>query len=478
MKRYTCSVLILLVTVISACDSKPAHENRIEAIEAAISPLLVVRGEAVPAVSLEDRMKQLNVPAVSIAVIRDGEVEWAKAYGLADKEDGVPATTDTLFQAASLSKPIAALAALKLVEDGHLYLDRDVNDSLTSWKIPENEFTANQKVTLRGLLNHSSGTTVGGFPGYTTDTTVPATVEVLEGGGNTEAVRVGKEPGESWGYSGGGYTVMQLLMSDVSGQPFPGLMRSIVLEPLDMKNSTYEQPLPEEWHARAASGYDGKGNKIVGRWHVYPEMAAAGLWTTPTDIARYIVEVQRAYADTGRVLSGDSARMMLKAGMQSHGLGPIIEDDGERFGHGGSNAGFRTIFTAFVEQGAGAIVMTNSDSGGHLAQELMLTIAREYGWPGIKPREKTTITLSEAAYKRFVGLYQIQEHQVPMEITYEGGRLFTRIADGETRELLPEAEHVFFTRDGMLVEFVSDDDIITGLVIGRGFARADKVDAQ
>ena len=471
------ATVIALASTLTACDKGPLLSDRIATIEKNISPLLIVRGENLPAVSIEERMRHLNVPGVSVAVINDGKLEWAKAYGFADKEDNVLATAETLFQAASVSKPVAAMAALKLVQDGRLGLDQNINDVLTSWKIPDNEFTTTHKVTLRGLLNHSAGTTVWGFPGYENGTRIPSTVEVLEGAGNTEAIRVWKEPGESWRYSGGGYTALELLMSDVIGQPFSQLMRDVVLEPLGMSNSTYEQPLPTVLHTRAASAYDRNGNKINGKWHIYPEMAAAGLWTTPSDLSRYIIEVQQAYAGSGRILSESIAHMMLEAGMNDHGLGPIIEGAGSRFGHTGGNAGFRSHFTAFIEQGAGVIVMTNSDNGSRLAQELILTIGREYGWQGLMPTERTVVTLDAAAYESLVGHYEVHESPVVIEVTYEYGQLFARATGGERFELLPEGGLMFFSRLGTPIEFVRVDDTVAEMNVG-GATRAVRINSQ
>ena len=253
----------------------------IASMEHSITPPVVIHGEQHSPVSLTTRMSQPHVNAVSIAVILYGKLDWARAYGFADKERNIAATPDTLFQAGSISKPLTALAALKRVDVGELDLDRNVDDYLKSWKLPDNEFTTTHKVTVRNILNHTAGLTVWGFPGYSRDTKMPSTVEVLDGKGNTPAIRVWKQPDLSWRYSGGGYTILQLLLSEQSGMSFPALMRDSVLKPLKMNHSTYEQPLPEALRAMAASGYDRNGKKVEGDWHVYPEMAAAGLWTTP-----------------------------------------------------------------------------------------------------------------------------------------------------------------------------------------------------
>jgi len=313
----------------------------IASMEHSITPPVVIHGEQHSPVSLTTRMSQLHVNAVSIAVILYGKLDWARAYGFADKERNIAATPDTLFQAGSISKPLTALAALKRVDVGELDLDRNVDDYLKSWKLPDNEFTTTHKVTVRNILNHTAGLTVWGFPGYSRDTKMPSTVEVLDGKGNTPAIRVWKQPDLSWRYSGGGYTILQLLLSEQSGMSFPALMRDSVLKPLKMNHSTYEQPLPEALRAMAASGYDRDGKKVEGDWHVYPEMAAAGLWTTPRELAKYVIAIQNANRGRSHFLSPKMVHAMLTPGMNNHGLGPVITADGLRFGHGGADDGFQ-----------------------------------------------------------------------------------------------------------------------------------------
>ena len=346
-------------------------EARAARVEQGLLPGIVIAGRPLPAKPLAERMTALKTPGVSVAVINGGVIEWAKGYGVTETGGNTPVTPRTLFQAASLSKPVAALAALRLVEQGKLALDQDVNERLTSWKVPENEFTKTEKVTLRRLLSHSAGLTVNGFPGYSADAPVPALVQVLDGQkpANTAAIRADVVPGTIWRYSGGGYTVMQQLLMDVTGRPFPPLLADLVLQPIGMTDSTYEQPLPEARRAAAASGHRTDGSLLPGRYHTYPEMAAAGLWTTPTDLARFLIEIQQALQGRSKVLTPAMARQMVTVQKGSYGLGLGLDGSGPSatFGHGGSNAGFKCQMTAFVEGGRGAVVMTNGDQGGRLA---------------------------------------------------------------------------------------------------------------
>ncbi len=460
---------IALAALLPSCAAPAeSEEPTTDRLEAGLLPRLVIRGEPVARVPLTERMAALKVPGVSVAVFKEGRIEWARGYGLADIESNRPVTGETLFQAASISKPVAALAGLRLAERDSLDIDADVNSVLTSWKIPENEFTSEEKVTLRRILNHTAGTTVWGFPGYSRTETIPSTVEVLQGSGNTDPITVFKTPGESWRYSGGGYTVGQLLIQNVAGRAFPQIMQELVLEPAGMKSSTYEQPLPENRRALAASGYRRDGTKVEGDWHVYPEMAAAGLWTTPSDLARFAMAIQRSRSgEPGSLLGESLIREMLQPGMNNHGLGPGISEDGLRFGHGGANEGFRCQFTAFIEGGNGVAVMTNSDSGGGLAQEIILTIGSEYGWPGIEPQEKVVLQLEPGSYEAVSGRYRFEEMGV-VNISYEDDRLLAHLpGSGPPLELLAESDTEFFDRDeGRSVSFQVEDGRISGVLFG------------
>ena len=260
-------------------------------------------------------MAKRKIHGLSLAVIQDGAIVKAQGYGFIDGSGKTPVTTDTLFQAGSISKPVSALGMLALVEKERLSLDADVNGVLKTWKVPENDLTKTERVTLRRLLSHSAGLTVHGFPGYAVGTTVPTLVQVLDGNkpANTAAIRVDLLPGSKWRYSGGGYTVAQQLVIDVAGQSFPAFMHATVLKPLGMTASTFEQPLPAEKAALTATGHLPTGARPVpGRWHIYPEMAAAGLWTTPSDLARFAIAVQDAVAARATpVISTKLTREML-----------------------------------------------------------------------------------------------------------------------------------------------------------------------
>lgn len=355
-------------------------------------------------------MELYQVPGLSVAVIDDFKIAWAKGYGVTEAGGMTPVTPGTLFQAGSVSKPVAATGALYLVERGKLSLDEDVNRRLKNWKVPENEFTREQKVTLRRILSHSAGLTVHGFPGYSVDEPVPTLRQVLDGEkpAKTLPVRVDFIPGARWRYSGGGVLIEQQLMIDVSGEPFPQLMREVVFDKIGMNDSTYEQPLPAARASAAASGTYANGKAVPGRWHVYPEMAAGGLWTTPSDLARFAIEIARSkQGKSNRVLSEAIVREMLRVqmprveeialGNEQHrdrmGLGFFLGDETrpDLFGHIGDDEGFQAMLFMFGDSGQGVAIMANSENGILLGDYLIENIAREYGWHGYVPPARPLI---------------------------------------------------------------------------------------
>jgi CubicO group peptidase (beta-lactamase class C family) len=360
-------------------------------------------------------------------VVTDGSLKWAKGYGIADTESGQEVGTGTLFQAGSISKPVAALAILKLMEEGSIDLDTDINTYLTDWKIPQNGFTVNEKVTARRLLTHTAGMTVHGFPGYLQTDTFPSIQAVLNGAGNTPPIFVDTIPGSIWRYSGGGYAVLEKMVEEVSGLSFETYMEENILKPMGMVNSTYEQPLPEKYHSAASAAYDGNGAIIEGKWHNYPEHAAAGLWTTPSDLALYCMEIQAILSGekTG-ILSKETVEEMISEHKGNWGLGPSLTGQGDSFcfQHGGKNAGFTNFMIAYARQGNAAIVMTNADNGGNLIREVMRGISLYYGWEIASQRIIEPVELWASELARLTGrYYHNTEQDYIVEIKLKNGHL-------------------------------------------------------
>lgn len=340
---------------------------------------------------LRERMAYHHVPGLSIALVDQEEVAWAKWFGVVEAGGEEPVTPETIFQAASISKPVTAMIALRLVEAGLLDLDADVNDVLRSWKVPASKYTqprrdgACPKVTLRGLLSHTAGLSPHGYTGYRSEAKLPTLLQVLNGEppANSKPVRVRQTPGKSFWYSGGGYLVAQQMIEDVTGRPLAALAQEWIFDRLGMANSTFVSRLPQAYLPQAATAHNSKGKAVPGKWHIYPEQAPASLWTTPSDLARLVVEVLKSYHNRSNlVLSTEMTREMLTPQVSWIGLGfPIVNRDGTlRFEHPGWNVGFRSLMVGCPDAGQGAIVMTNGENGERLWREAMRALSEIYGW--------------------------------------------------------------------------------------------------
>lgn len=448
-------------------------EQRVQHVTSGLIGGIVLSGREHETHTLADRMKALNVPGVSIAVIHEGKIEWARGFGVREV-GGAPVNAETMFQAGSISKPVAAMAALRLVQDGKLSLDADVNTYLTSWKLPSDAVTGGKAITLRELLTHTAGTTVHGFPGYASTEPVPTLVQVLNGEkpANTPAIRSEQAPGKEWKYSGGGYTIMQQTLIDVTKQPFPKLLHDSVLAPIGMTRSTYEQPLPQALRENAATPYRGDGKPVEGGAHTYPEMAAAGLWTTPTDIAKYAIEVEQSLAGkANHVLNAEMTRQMLTPGMGNWGLGVQMggSESMPYFSHGGANEGFRNLFVAYEKSGEGAVIMTSGDNGGQVGDELMHSIAAEYGWPDWKPDVRTTIKVDGKVLEQYAGSYELRPG-FNLVVTVENGQLMTQATGQPMFPVYAETETKFFPLEFPAeIEFVKDSQgKVNALVLHQG----------
>jgi len=382
----TALMLIAATTAVHtvADDSSPA--SMMARIERAQSP----NRQGLDPLTLQELMERFHVPGVGVAVIRDFEIHWAKGYGVADVESGARVDADALFQAASISKPVTAMAALRAVQDGRFSLDADINTILKSWKLPAGEFTRRQPVTPRALMSHTSGLGDGfGFPGYHPSAARPTIVEILNGSkpSNVGPVLMEREPFTAAKYSGGGVTLMQLALMDALGKPFPEIMQSLVLGPIGMTNSAYEQPLSPERDRHATRAHNGGGRAMDTKWHVYPELAAAGLWTTPTDLAKFAIEIQKtALGRSSRVLTQSTVREMLTpVGVGDYAVGLAITKKGEGwyFAHGGSNWGFQCDLLVHRLKGYGVAIMTNSDSGRPVINAIEDRVATAYGWDSL-----------------------------------------------------------------------------------------------
>ena len=451
------------------------------------------------ALTMEELMLRFGVPGVSIAVIHDFGIHWARGYGVADVETGAPVDTATLFQAASISKPVAAMAVLRAVQAGAFGLDDDINGILSSWKLEGGDFTRDRAVTPRMLTSHTSGLGDGfGFPGYDPSAPLPTALQILEAHehSNVRPLFMERPPMSLMEYSGGGVTVMQQALSDALGRPFAEILRDEVLGPIGMDRSTFQQPLPPELDANAARAHSREGEAMGPKWRVYPELAAAGLWTTPSDLARFAIEVQRSASAGGaaggaaegpasgapnRVLSRSMAQEMLTpVGVGDFAVGFSIAKLGQGwyFSHGGSNWGFQAMLLAHKAKGYGLAIMTNGAQGGPLIREISRRIQLAYAWDSMAepaprgyrpPEERTEVQLPEATLRAYVGAYELAPG-ARLTITLDGGQLHGELSGQPRLPIHAEAVDRFFVRgvDAQVTFTRGPGGEVTGLVLTQG----------
>lgn len=451
-----------------------SDDPHIAAIVANLSPDMVKEGAPIHGKSLAKAMADDHVSGVSIAFIRQGKIAWVRSFG-ALSVGGAPVTADTLFQAGSISKPVSATAALHLVQQGKLSLDADVNTELVHWKLPASDKADGKPVTLRELLSHTAGINIHGFPGYAAGTPVPTTLQVLDGTppATNPPIRVENTPGKQWDYSGGGYVIVQQMVTDVAGKPFAEVLREEVLDPYGMTHSSFQQPLSPDALKRAAVPYQEDGTPVAGGPHIYPELAAAGLWTTASDLARFLIATQQALIRGNSVLNAATARQMVTPGLGDWGLGLEIggKPDHRYFWHGGGNKGYQCLMTAYEGDGEGAVVMTNSNLGYSLANDIIRTIAREYKWPDWGPRIVHTVSLDAETLKRYVGTYKVNPW-FSFAVTFQKGKLFIQGTGQPILELWPESATRFTFVVDVDVDFVRDAG---GKVTGMNILQNGKV---
>lgn len=456
-----------------AVSSTQSVLDRIEAVESKLCTPVMIKGTDQVFHSLAEQMEWYKVPGVSIAVINNNKIEWAKGYGTKEAGTDLPVDTNTMFQAASISKSVSALGALQWVEKGAFDLDKNINNYIESWKIPDNEFTKIQPVTLRYLLCHGAGLSGHSLGSYSRGDEIPTYLQLLDGitPAKAEPVRVVTEPQTEFKYSGGGYLIVLQAMIDVIGQPFSEIMNRAVLNPVGMEKSGYFQPLEYDITKNIAVGHDEMGSVLEGYWQTMPNLAGGGLWSTPSDLCLFAIEIQKALRGESKIISQELAKEMLTAQIGSYGLGLALQGEGENlaFSHGGDNQGYHNFLFAYAGRGQGVAVMTNAQNGSYLYQEILRSVAIVYDWPDLKPSVITPIQLPAETLSRYTGRY-IFNNTLPVEVTIEKGHLKMLGDDGRIFLLYPFSDNHFIdTMTGWELEFTfNESKEVTGALIGLG----------
>jgi CubicO group peptidase (beta-lactamase class C family) len=461
MKKIIIIFWLIFASLTSLFAQKNQVQQRIKQVENNLIPFVPVNG--FPTWNLQERMKHYGVQGVSIAVVNNFKVEWAKGYGMADTLKKQPVTTETMFSAGSISKLLMAFGAFQLVQSQQLSLDAPINNYLKSWKVPDNNFTAKTPITLRMLLSHKAGTSQQSYFGFLPEKKpLPTIIDILKGNpiAETRGIVVNSEPNKEFRYSGGGSMVAQLAVMDASNKKFEDYIDSAIFKPLNMTNSTFYQPIPEKYKSKTSWGYSA-ASWYKGVPYVYPQLAAAGLYSTPTDLARFVIEMQKAYRGDGKLLNKNFAQLMTTSQVnvsegayrEQVGIGPFLlqrvdnkEDKGIYFEFTGVNAGFTAYLIGNLTEGYGAVIMLNTgDDFNGLGKEIRRAIAKTYNWYKFLPEAISPVELPQNTLDQYTGRYRNSQNEV-VYIRRQKNYLVENINDGEDIYCFPiKKDSIVFT---------------------------------
>ncbi len=426
-------------------NSTDNTKGRRHLVESYLRGPIAFEGESLKRFSIAERMKFYQVPAVSLAVIKQGALDWSQAYGVKSHESQQAVDCDTLFQAASLSKPVTLMAAMRMQQAGKIDLDKDINQYLTSYQLPAGKQTLDNPVTFRNILDHTSGITSGGYRGYKEEEGFPTDIEVLtkKGVTNSKLVEVVNLPGEKLAYSGGGYTVAEVAMQDIMQQSFKQLMDLWILNPIKMKNADFSQPLPQAKHKQVARGHRSDGSMVKGGWHSYPEQAAAGLWATATDMALFMIEIHKGYKGykgQSSIFSQAMVTELLSQPREQHVYGFIISGTGDSLmlSHYGGNAGYSTGMHIYLESGDGISYLASSDyNGNSLNSEIRFAVSDTYNWPNFKLQTVKRRNTSAEKLQQLAGQYKFKSWKIDIEYSKPDNQIIIVFPNNDRYQMTP-----------------------------------------
>jgi len=440
-------------------------------VENGLLRTVVFKGEDPERMTLSERMAFYRVPGVSIAVIDKYSTEWARGYGIERVGTDLPVTPDLLFQAASISQSVTACGILHLAEQGKIDLDGDANAYLKSWKIPSGSMTGETKATPRHLMSHCAGLISLKLAGYPFGNTMPTVLDILRGQkpSDSPGVYIYKEPGTEVQHSELGYAVLHQLLEDTEGRSFQLILTEAVLRPLQMNQSTFEIPLPDIMRTKAVTGHTRHGDPVKEGWFYYPVAAASGLWSTPSDLCLFVIDVMKtALGQSQTVVSPESARMMLTPQLGNQGLGFEIYDTGENlyFSQRGSTEGYECSIVAYPARGQGVVIMANSDNGAYLIDEILRSVSDAYKWPHFIPEIKTYYRLDPSVYAQYDGTYELRPDYI-LSVSHEDYYLVIQPTGQAPTKFFVESQSKFFSIDPYIeIQFLKDTNgSITGLLL-------------
>jgi CubicO group peptidase (beta-lactamase class C family) len=464
-------ILFFLMLFCTGCDAaKMLTKKRIKTTENGLLKAVVFQGQEPERMKLAERMAYYQVPGVSIAAVDNYAIEWARGYGIVYVHSTEPVTTESLFQAGELSQPVAAAGALSLAGQGTIDLDADVNDYLQSWKISGNRLGGEVQVTLRRMISHSAGLIALHYEGVESIEDTPSLDQILRGEQTGyPPVLIDRVHLSELNYSDAHFAVLERVLEDVEGKPFPEFIAQSVFSPLGMEHSSFAQTLPEFLFDEAATGHDREGNPIAGKGYIYPVTSAKGLWTTPSDLALFAIDLmQTALGQTQKILTPDLARHMLSFQSGNRGLGLRLDDAGDNlhFYLRGRSKGFTCFMVAYPVKGQGVVIMANSENGEELIDEILRAVSEAYKWPHFIPEVKKLFRLDPSIYKLYEGRYEVNP-DYHLTVTHEDYYLVIQPTGQVPTKFYVESTATFFSTDPYIrIRFVRDaEGRVTGLVL-------------
>ncbi len=470
---FAAGFFAILFLLFFGCDaSKTLTKERIKTIENGLLKSIVFEGENPERMKLFERMAYYKIPGVSITAIDNFQIEWAKGYGVTQINSQDPVTVSSIFQATAISQAVSAAGLLTLVIRGEIGLDVNINDYLQSWTIPENQFTLKEKVTLRRLLSRNSGLVPLEYEGVESIENKPSLLQIFSGEKTKNPpVYVSSTPGTVLEHSEANFAILEKLIEDINGQLFAEFMDKAVLTPLKMEHSSFADSLPEHLFMDALFGHNREGFPFTGKGHFYPVIAANGLWTTPSDLAIFAIELMSAALGRSQnIFDPELARNMLSVHVGNQGLGFFIGDEGDNlhFFIRGKNEGFSSYLVGYPVKGQGVVIMANSENGEYLIDEILRAVAEAYGWPHFLPEIKKYFRLDSSIYQLYEGLYEVNP-TYQLNVSYEDYYLIIQPTGQKATQFFVENATTFFSTDPYIrIRFVLDaGGTVTGLVLGQ-----------
>jgi len=455
------------------CTEK-SRERKVQ-LEEGIREQVKFLGESEDFCSITTRMAEYNIPALSLTVINQGKIEWSDIYRNANFPEEHHLNCSSIFQAASLSKPVTFLAALRMHSAGRIDLDKNIQEYLKDFVIPQGKQTVENPVTFRNIFSHTSGISPGGYQGYARNLPMPSDLDILRGseGVNTPAIEVLTPPNETLAYSGGGYTLAELALQDIFNDEFSNIMKKWILEPAGMNHSEFTQPLTAQDSILVAKGHSQSGEVIEGGWRNYPEQAAAGLWSNSIDLAKFLIQIYRAYQGDSSIFSQSDIQSIISDERNGSVYGFLLNRSGDDISitHYGGNAGYRTGMTISLTSGNGLVYLINSDNGEPLGNELLLSASQVYNWKHFKQTNVQRKQVEPEILKELSGKYK-WNNQIDLVVTFDetNNKVSLYFPNGDEYKLVPvigEELDFIHPNTGVKVSFLKKDDFQSFTLYGQ-----------